>query len=772
MIKDKPQQLEKIAENIFKKRSRILIGLGVLTLFLGYQATQLDIAADFSSMVPQGHEYVKAYNPYKNFFGGANQLQIEVSLKKYGTVLNADYLKLLRQITEDVMFVKGINRRKVNSLISPETKYTTLTEEGFDMGTVVPEVIPETEEGLAKIGDNIKIARLKGRMVSNDMKSTLITAEVHEIGVDYLSVYTQLNKIRKKYSGENLSIHIIGFAMVKGFVNDALPKILGLFALSVFITFLILWRYFRKVRFAIIPLIFSGASVLWSLGISHLIGMELDPMTTIVPFLVFAIGVSHGIQMVKRYVEECGNCDDGYNAATNSFAGLIIPGSAALGTDITGFITIMFIPIGAIQDLAVFASVGVACIILANLLAMTLTLSYFPKVVVCEEEDRMKDVWSFLFLNAISKLTYGDKAKKTIIISAILLLIGIVSTNAMKVGDINPGEPLLWKNSTYNKDAAKMMRDFMFGIDQLSIVVDSENEGPCKQPDLMKIVQDFELEMGKVPGVTFSMSPVFLAKVVNEFFHEGDIRWRELPQTPRELGLMLGHAGSTEDSEFMNMGCEFMNVRFFLSDHKGDTIREVIQKAKDYIASHPLPEGGKFKLAGGNAGVMAATNEEVTDAQWPMLIAVYFSIFIICYFSYKKVLSAILIMAPLVTVSVLSSAFMNAFGIGLNVNTLPVQALGVGIGVDYGIYIYSRLREEMLRSDNFEQAITRTLQSTGTAVLFTALTLCIGVLTWVFSDLKFQADMGLLLGFIFGANMFGAMILLPALVYVFRYEAK
>ncbi len=766
-----PSDFKQIATNIFNQRKNILIGLGVLTLFLGYQATRLEVAADFSRMVPQSHEYVQDYIPYKDIFGGGNQIKIDVSLK-YGTIINSDFLKLLRMITEDVMFVKGVDRLKVVSLISPETKYLIINEEGFDMGPIVPEIIPETEKGLAKVHDNIKSARLKGMMVSTDMKSTLITAEIYETGVDYLSVYRQLNEIRKKYSGENVSIHINGFAMVRGFVNDALPKIFGLFFLSIVITFFLLWRYFRRLRLAIMPIIFGAIAVLWSLGISSLIGMKLDPMTTIVPFLVFAIGVSHGIQMIKRYIEECDKYPDGYNAALHSLAGLLLPGSAALGTDVTGFITIMFIPIGVIQDLAVFASVGVACIILANLLAMTLILSYFPKVVICEETDKMKDAWTFLFLNALSKLTYGEKAKKTIIVCGILLLIGFVATTSMKVGDVNPGEPLLWENSIYNRDAEKMMNDFMFGIDTMSIVVDGKKDGTCKENDILKIMEDFEWEMGKIPGVTFIISPIALGKVINEVFHEGNIRWRELPKVNRELSFLMGTAGSTDDSVFMNMGCEFMNIRIFLSDHKGDTIREVIKKAKEFIAAHPLPGGAKFVLAGGNAGVMAATNEEVTSAQWPMLIAVYISIFIICYISYRKVKTSVFIMTPLVIVSILSSEFMNLLGIGLNVNTLPVQALGVGIGVDYGIYIYSRLREEMLCNDSFEQAISRTLQSTGTAVLYTAMTLCFGVLTWVFSDLKFQADMGLLLSFIFLANMFGAMILLPALVYIFKYRSQ
>lgn len=766
----KKPDFKKIAENIFNRRGPIIILLAAVTAFLGYQASQLEVSTDFTKMIPQDHPYMKAYSPYKENFGGGNQIKIEVSLKE-GTVVNTQYLKLLKKINEDVMFVKGIDRLKVQSLVSPQTIYVSINEEGFDMGQVVPDNIPETEEGLAKIDNNIKIARLQGRMVSMDMKSSLITAEVFETGVDYFSVYQQLNEIRDKYSGGNVSLHINGFAMVMGFVNDALPRILGLFFLAAIITFLILWRYFKKLRLALLPVSSGAIAVLWSLGISRLIGMQLDPMTTIVPFLVFAIGVSHGIQMINRFIEECRIHPEGYDAARSALSGLLLPGSAALSTDVVGFLAIMFIPIGVIRELAISASLGVACIIIANLLAISLTLSFYPNV--CTDEGSAKSGGRMeRFLQKFSKLTSGENATKAIVFSAMLLIIGIASTMSMAVGDVNPGEPLLWEDSTYNKDAEKMMKDFMFGTDSMSVVVDGEEDGTCKKIEVLRIMDDFEWEIGKIPGVTFIMSPIILGRIVNEMFHEGNIRWRALPKIERDLGAMLAMGGSTDNSDFMNMGCKYMNIRIFLSDHKGDTIRRVIKKAKEFIQANPLPCGAKFVLAGGNAGVMAATNEEVADAQVPMLLLVYISIFVLVFVSYRKIKATLFIILPLILVSVLASAFMQLVGLGLNVNTLPVAAIGVGIGVDYGIYIYSRLKKELSRSENFEQAVLTTFRTTGTAVIVTAGTLCVGVLTWLLSELKFQADMGLLLGFIFLVNMLGAMILLPSLVYVFDYKKK
>lgn len=764
--------MKRVAQAIFSLRLPLLIFFAGLTLFLGYHASQLRVATDFSKMVPQNHEFIRNNQPFTRIFGGGNLVKVEVS-RKQGSILTPDFLRELLRITEDVMFVKGVDRLTVRSLVSPETRFVMVNEEGFNLGPVVPYEVPESEEGLAKIGENITLAGLKGLLVSMDMKSALITGEIYETGVDYLSVYRQLNEIRDKYSDDDISLHINGFAMVVGFVNDALPKILSLFGLSILITFAILWRCFRYLRLALLPLISGGLSVLFCLGTAQLVGMHLDPMTTITPFLVFAIGCSHAIQMVKRYLEECAIHEQGYDAALHALAGLIAPGAVALLTDVVGFLTIVFVPVGVITELALTASIGVAWIAVSNIFVLTLILSLFRNLLPAEARRTGTQIVPYVSraLSAISRLTHGKNAYRVTAISVVLLLAGFLTARKMTVGDVNPGEPLLWEDSVYNRDAARMMADFMLGIDWLSVVVTSDSEGTCKQREVLEVIEDYEWEMGSVPGITVVVSPLVLAKAVNEMLHEGDIRWRTFPKLEREIGYAMTFAGSTENSSFMSMGCQHLNVRVFLSDHKGDTLRRVVDQTKQFVAAHPMSKA-RFVLAGGNAGVMAATNEVVGKAQVPMLFLVYLSVFVFCLLVFRSIKAPLFIMAPLLLVSVLANAFMKMFGLGLNVNTLPVASMGVGVGVDYGIYIYARLQEERRRHASFAEAIRATLLTTGAAVLYTALTLSAGVFTWLLSDLKFQADMGILMGFLFVANMIGSVLLLPSLIYLFDEKEK
>jgi hypothetical protein len=745
----------------------LLTVLALFTACLGYHAGHLRVERDFSNRVPQKHEYVRNYRPYERIFGGGNQIRVSVS-RSEKSILDAEFLKMFRRITEDVMFVKGIDRRTVRSMVSPETTVAVINEEGFNLGPVVPSTIPETEAGLARLERNISLGGLKGRLVSTDLRSALIHAEIYETGADDLSVYRQLNQIRHKYAKGDVSVHINGFAMVSGFVNDALPKIILLFALSILITFLILYRCFRNLLLALLPLFSGGLSVVYALGIIRLIGITLDPMTTIIPFLVFAIGVSHGIQMVKRYLEECLIHEEGYDAALHALAGLVVPGTAALVTDAIGFLTLLSVPIGVIRELAVTASIGVACILVTNVLVLTLILSFLPKRTPPETVAPRGGAVSMVsrLLGLLSSLSHGARAYWVTGVAMALLVIGLISSRTVTVGDVHPGEPLLWEDSVYNQDAARMMADYMFGIDCLSVVVAGDEAGICRRRDVLRLVQDYEWEVGNIPGVTLTVSSLIVGKMINQMFHEGDIRWRELPQTPREIGWVMGTAGSTDDTIFSTMGCQDMNIRVFLADHKGETIRRVIRKSKAFIEAHPL-EGARMLLAGGNAGIMAASNEVVGRARVPLLVLIYLSVFLLCLLVFRNLRAPLFIIAPLFVVSVTATAFMEAVGMGWNVNTLPVAALGVGIGVDYGIYFYSRLQEERRRQQAFAQAVGVTVRTTGAAVLYTALTLSAGVFTWLFSDLKFQAHMGLLLGFVFLANMVGAMVLLPALVYIF-----
>jgi predicted RND superfamily exporter protein len=287
---------------------------------------------------------------------------------------------------------------------------------------------------------------------------------------------------------------------------------------------------------------------------------------------------------------------------------------------------------------------------------------------------------------------------------------------------------------------------------------------------VMTLIDDFDWYMQTAPGTQTVISLAGLAKVVNAGFNEGNIKWRQLPRDPQVLAQSVTPIDTA--TGLLNPDCSAMQVLVNTRDQQGDTIADLVQRVKDF--DHAFAnEHVSFKLATGNMGVAAATNEAVDKARWEMNFAIFGALLVMCLATFRSLRATLCILIPLAIVSVLCEALMPLLGIGLKVSTLPVVALGVGVGVDYGIYLYDRIEKHIEEGKPLGVAFFEALNERGTAMVFTAVTMTIGVGTWALSALKFQADMGLLLAFMFFLNMLGALFLLPALAaFLLRPKEK
>ncbi|UCF69295.1 MAG: MMPL family transporter, partial [Acidobacteriota bacterium] len=327
------------------------------------------------------------------------------------------------------------------------------------------------------------------------------------------------------------------------------------------------------------------------------------------------------------------------------------------------------------------------------------------------------------------------------------------------IGDLHRGVPELRSESRYNVDSRIISEKFSIGVDIMSVIVETVKEG-CIEYDVMKTIDHFAWHIRNVEGVQSVVELASIGKVINAGWNEGSLKWRVLPRNQSMLVQAVSYVPTS--SGLLNGDCSVMPVMIFTTDHKAETIATIVSEVKNFNDQYGS-EQAQFRLATGNVGVMAATNEAVAAAQFPMLIGVFAAIVLLCTLTFRSLRATLCIVIPLALVSLLAYALMSLLEIGLKVSTLPVVALGVGIGVDYGIYIYSRLRSILAEGQPLRQAYELTLAIAGSGVLFTGVTLAIGVGTWIFSPLKFQADMGILLTFMFFVNMLGAIILLPAL---------
>jgi len=243
--------------------------------------------------------------------------------------------------------------------------------------------------------------------------------------------------------------------------------------------------------------------------------------------------------------------------------------------------------------------------------------------------------------------------------------------------------------------------------------------------------------------------------------NEGSPKWLTIARNQDVLNYGAQQA-SVNNPDLFNTDCSVMPVIAYLSDHRAETLDRVVKASSAFAADHGSDER-KFMLAAGSAGIEAATNIVVKQAWTQMLLLVYGAVIVLCFITFRSWRAVVVAVVPLVITSVLCEALMVGLGIGVKVATLPVIALGVGIGVDYALYLLSVQLAQQRAGVPLREAYASALRFTGKVVLLVGITLAVGVATWALSPIKFQADMGILLAFMFVWNMVGALILIPAL---------
>ena len=754
---------------LFTRRRLVLAAFALVTLAMGWLATGLRVDAGFTKLVPVEHEYMRTFLQYRDEFGGADRVLIAV-MARDGDMFTPGFFAALRKVTDATFFLPGVDRTQVFSILTPNVRFIEVVEDGVAAGNVLPVDFEPTEAGFARVRENVIKAGIVGRLVANDFTGALVAAKLQEFHpntgerLDYIEVANELERIRREASAGgavdvHVDLHVIGFAKMVGDIADGAIRVMTFFGIAFLITALFVYAYTRSFRLTVPPLACSLIAVVWQLGGVTALGFGVDPMSILVPFLVFAIGVSHGVQMVSSVRAEAAGGASGLDAAKASVRRLLLPGAVALASDSVGFITISFIEVQVIKEIAITASLGVAAIILTNLALLPVLLSYFEvddaeRRAARERDDLLRPMWS-----RVARLAHRGPAAVVIGVAVALLAAGAYFAPEVRVGDEHRGVPELRADSVYNVDSAVITDRFDIGVDVLTVIAETVEEG-CIDYEVMNTLDAFEWHVRNVDGVQSVRGLAGTARSINAMWNEGSLKWRALPRNHYMLVQSVSPVPTS--SGLLNLDCSVMPVSIYTTDHKAETIERVVDAVKAFNAANP-DERITFRLASGNVGVMAATNEEVEASQFPILAYVYAAVIVLCLLSFRSVAATVCIIVPLAVVSLLAYALMALLEIGLKVSTLPVVALGVGIGVDYGIYIYGRLRTHLAEGLDFAAAYERTLATTGAGVVLTGLTLAAGVATWIVAPLKFQADMGTVLTFMFLVNMVGAVVLLPAL---------
>ena len=814
---------------IFKYRWATLGVLIAITLVLAVQAARIQPDAGWLKSIPLDHPYMQTFEKYYSDFGGANTVLFAL-IQEDGEIYNADFMEKLENATNDIFFMPGVDRARVQSIFTPNTTYVENVEGGLAGSNVIPADYVPTPEMLAKVKSNVGKAQVIGRLVTEDQSGALIVSELLEFDpatgkkLDYREVGEYLEGLRDKYEQDGVRVHIIGFAKIVHDMTNAALEVVGFFVLALLMTGLLLWLYCGSFKLAMLPLVCSIVAVIWEFGMLTTVGFGLDPFAILVPFLVLSVSVSHGVQYVNAWVAEVDAGMDKFDASLETFRRLAIPGTTALITDVAGFATIYLINIQIIREMSLNAAFGVAAIIITNKMLMPIWLTFIEikdmdafRAKQLRREKLGDGLWNFL-----AKITHRTPALITLLICGLLLGWAVWKYDDLKIGDAIEGVPELRPDSRFNQDFRQIIKNFEIGVDQLKVIAETRPNG-CVDYELMEQIDRFSWRMENQPGVHSTLSLLTFAKLVYQGLSEGRLNALVLPRNQYALAQATALVPTT--TGMLNDDCDAMAVFIFTTDHKAETLTHLVSEIKAFNAENAeafyaraevTPEycaakrtafdsfrtaeeeslqltlnnasdealaaarerkneredayqefdqncPVNFALASGNVGVMAATNEVVEEQELKVVLYVYVVILIFMWLSFRSVAGVLCVVLPLSLVSTMAYAVMAVLDIGLKVATLPVVALAVGIGVDYGIYVYSELAAAVKRGLSLEEAFKFTLHRTGKAVIFIGVSLGLSVATWLMSELQFQIDMGVMLMFMFTANMFGAILVLPAL---------
>ncbi len=743
----------------------------LITAFFATYARKVEMYSQFADLLPQGHPYIKAYNHFRQTFGGANVVVLAVTVKK-GDIFNAQTLQKIRYVTEAVDQIDGVNHYQVASIAHVKIRKLETGSGGLIVSRpVLPEdITPDPKE----------LLRLKEAMFNNDIvyekyisadgKSALILAGFNEERLDYRNIHREIMKIKEKVEDENTVLYASGEPVLKGWVwfhTGELAMIFGATAIFVFGTLVV---YFRRLYGWTLPVVGTCVQAIWGLGFTALLGYNLDPLILVIPLLISARAASHAVQMIERYFEELETTGDRHTAVERAFTELIIPGAIGVLADAAGILVLSVATIPLIRKLAFFGAFWGFSNIFTILMLIPLLLSVLPTP---RHTRHYVPRWMVAFLHAVGEFcTHRTYRWVIVAVTAVIVALGLQQAMHIPIGETEAGSPLLWPNSHFNASTRSINANFA-GANQFVIYLEGGRSNVLKEPAVLETLESFRRYMLAQPEAGGTRDLPTLVRSVNRLYHYNDPKWQVIPPDAAGVGNMtfMYEAGAPVPGvilEYMDFDAKDGQLVVFYKDAKGTTIENAVGRAKAFIAAHPV-DGLTFRLGGGTIGTTAALNDEIAYSDKANMALIVLAIYVLVTLSYGSFVAGNMVMTTLVAAGVVSFLYIGLKGIGLNINTLPVTAVGMGIGVDYILYVVDRIKREYGRLGDADMAIKRAISTSGMAVTFTATTLVGGVLPWYFlSSLRFSAEMAMLLALLMLTHWLAAITLVPALFSIIR----
>ncbi|MBF6559449.1 MAG: MMPL family transporter [Candidatus Binataceae bacterium] len=784
-----------LGKYILQYRAAIGLTLIGITIFMGYWAANVRIATRFENFFPTGHQDTLLYHKYQNQYGGAQSLYLLLRVK-HGDIFNSQTLHKIQDITRDVNILPGVDHNEIFSLASYRVAYSHAIPGALISDNYMYPKVPDTAAGVEDLRHTVMAHRgpVTG-LITYDDKGALITATFNEQGLDYKKLFDDIQGIIKKYQDADTEIFVAGQPVISGWGYYYLTQIKVIFLIAITLMLIILYLSIGERSSWWAPILTGTFSAIWGLGFVSLMGYDFDPVMLVIPFILTARDLSHGIQWQGRYYDELDRLDDKLLACATTTDVMLPPGLLSILADIAGIIFISFGGIPVLKEIGVGGAMWLAASLTMVFVFQPIFMSYLPRPRIRERSwlrrrqlSTRRTVFGS-FVDWVIRIPVTPGVTRTALLAggALFIVFGLVSGQRARIGYETPGTPLYRQDSKVNKDIAVIGQYFPTDV---GWVVMSSPDYPDPQstisPAVLRMTDDlgnYLVSRGDAVGViSFANAGIM---PLNMMFHNGYPKYLSIPNGT-ELGGNLWYmfwAGTApgEMERFFAHSPKMTNacIRVLLPDHTYSRLNKVRADIQQFINErvNTDPALAKVKLTyfGGEAGLYLAANDVLYRLDFINLTFVLLVIFLCCAFTFWSPTAGALFIISCVMANFGAFVYMNARNIGLTIDTIPVISLGIGLGVDYGIYVVARIRDEVMGGATLEDAITTALRSTGASVFSTFAVMIGGIVPWAFSPLLFHNEMSVLLIFLMGTNMVAGVLILPAYIawrrprFIMRY---
>ncbi len=774
-----------IAEYAFRFRIPLLILTFIITAIMAYGIKGLQTKARLEDMLPENHPYIKLHKKYSSIFGGANTVLCELRVKK-GDIFNPKFLKMLQELTWKFRYYRDVYPLLVDSITLEKAKYITVRGGGeIYIGTLVWPRIPRTKKRLEELKEHtLGSPFYNGVLVSSDGKSALIVAQFKPT-IEYKDLYHFVQKLREKYTNNYTEIHLTGRPILLATIYSHWKRVIFLFALTFTISGILLFLFLRCIIAFTVPLAVAILSATWGIGLAGYLKLNFDPLMIVLPFLVLVRCMSSAVQKVERYIEEELKTHRKDIAAKRTIESMLPPCIGAVLTDAAGFGVMILSDIPFLKTISIILSLWILNLIFLSGIMAAIFCYYLPAPSAYKDKKLFrpstKDIWT-KFNKRLAEFSISRHGKIAVISFLFLTALTFgIEASKIRIGEIYPGSSILKRSSIYNRDFEEITRRFdRIGPDTFILYFEGR-PGSVEDPRFLRYIEAFEYYMKEhMPGLCGGWkSLTTIVKRLNFMFHEGDPSWALIPtkkKATEDLILLYRQKQPPGGFDcFADRLFRFGNTVLFFKNHTDVTIKKIKKYMNEFFKIHPpkIKGLGEFKPAGGVIGVHAAINESLQRDHLRIDSTILVAIYLICTIVFRSFLIGSFLVIPLIVANIVGFGLMSMLGLSLTIETIPIAAVGVGIGVDFSVYLYSRYKEEYEISDNTRRNLIAGAESVGRAILFIALVMIIPLSIWGFlAEIRFQAQMGMFYALIFLVNLIFSLTFQPAIVSIFAKRVQ